>query len=265
MSTTAIPRRARDLGQDRVVRRDPRPSVRRVAVVGAGRGDRVVRRRDDEDSVRSETTEEVVEDRLHVRSVALGGHALDDVVHPDKEGHELGSEPIELWELGPDHVAGRPAVHGQVPDQVEPGSARSGARRQLIRPASAPTSLICTVTERLRRSRSTDGSDRVRSPPRRDIAGGRAPSRCIVPMPATRSAIRHPPIPGPGYPPVDARPTEGPARRPGHRPPAGRRPSSAPLPRPGPRPDRSTSTGSGAGSTGASPVSASSPRPSTWS
>jgi hypothetical protein len=79
-----------DPGKDLVEAPDPGALLGRVAVIGAGRRDRVVRGRDDKDPVRPETPDEIVEDPIDVPPIRVLGHALDDVVDADEEADELG-------------------------------------------------------------------------------------------------------------------------------------------------------------------------------
>ena len=65
----------------------------RIAVVGAGRGDGVVRDRDGHDAVRGQARQERVEDPLDVRRVRRGRHALDDVVDADQDVTNSGRRP----------------------------------------------------------------------------------------------------------------------------------------------------------------------------
>jgi len=93
-----------ELGVDRVVPPDRRRLRGRVAVVRAGRGHGVVRRGHDEHPVCADAPDELVEDVRDVAAVGRFRHVLDDVVHPDQEGHELGTERRELRQLHLDDV-----------------------------------------------------------------------------------------------------------------------------------------------------------------
>ena len=135
MSTKAIvplPRQARHRG---VARHDRGVSLARVPEVGAAWGDRVVGDGDRDDPLRGEPAQQVVEDRSHVRRVAVERDTLDDVVHPDEQGREVGFEPVERRQLVADEVGARVAVHAQVRDEVQLDGRRRRSERgdELVR------------------------------------------------------------------------------------------------------------------------------------
>ena len=108
------------------------------ALVGARRsprlrGDGVVRRRDDEHAVRGHLPEDRVEDGGRVGTERRRRHALDDVVDADEERDEVRAQRHELRDLALEHVARRPAVDGEVLDELE--AARTQGLDEPVRPA----------------------------------------------------------------------------------------------------------------------------------
>ena len=90
---------ARQPSHGRVGGDDALVLLARVAVVGAGRRDRVVGRGDGHDPGRRQPGEQCVEDPLDVRRVGFQGDPLHDVIDADQDGDELGPEAVERRQL----------------------------------------------------------------------------------------------------------------------------------------------------------------------
>lgn len=121
--------------EDPVVRGDGGGLPTRVTERGATGGDRVVGRPYRHDAVRRQQPEKPVENRGRIGTVPGSRDSPHHVVHADQQRQELRSEVPETRQLIIDHVGGRVAVQGEVPDHDELTRAANQPLGQLIRPA----------------------------------------------------------------------------------------------------------------------------------
>ena len=166
MSTNAMPRLPASALEDRVVPPDAGRLDARVAVRGALRRDRVVRRRDGDDS-RSPAAWRGGRrgSRSHSPRTSAPGTPWTTSLTPTRIEAKSGASDAQPRQLGVDHVARREAVHAEIRDELE-------SRRPVGRPAA----LDELVRPPLGRPRQR-GPDRVRVA-ERDVA-------------ERRSAVRH--------------------------------------------------------------------------
>src|SRR5450759_3328411 len=125
-------------GEDTVILPDTGRLAGGIAVVRAGRSDRVIRRRHDHELRGADATRKVIEDRLDVAPVRLRRHALDDVVDADQEGHERRPQRRQARQLDLDHVSRGEPVDGEVPGELD--ASRIEAKSPVKSGASAATS-----------------------------------------------------------------------------------------------------------------------------